>query len=381
MKAFVISRGMPSKDFPLYGIFEFDQAKALAKSGIDTSMLVIDFRSRAYKRKYGYFSYVKDDVKIFELSLPLNLYRRALPLLRALLFYLYKKAVKQTSRPDIIHAHFYSIAAIASIIKKKTGIPFVITEHSSKLNKDSIYISKLDKRLSIKGYSNADCIISVSNALSHYLKKNFGYDSIVIHDIVDTDHHYHTQQHDNKTFTFISVGNLIPLKGFDVLIKAFHKAFKSEKDVHLNIIGEGVERDNLQNIINEHDISDRVHLLGLKTRPELFELLQNSNAFVLASKSETFGVAYIEAMACRLPVIATLCGGPNDFVNDDNGILVPTNDIDSLSKALINMRLNINHYDKEKISKYCYDNFSPEIIAEKIKEQYNKVLNNLNTPK
>ena len=73
MKAFVISRGIPTEDYPLYGIFEFDQAKALAKSGVDTSMLVIDFRSRNYKRKYGLLSYKKDDVNIFELSLPLNL--------------------------------------------------------------------------------------------------------------------------------------------------------------------------------------------------------------------------------------------------------------------------------------------------------------------
>ena len=72
MKVFVISRGMPSEKYPLYGIFEFDQARALAESGVDTSMLVIDFRSNVYKRKYGLFSYERDGVKVFELSLPLG---------------------------------------------------------------------------------------------------------------------------------------------------------------------------------------------------------------------------------------------------------------------------------------------------------------------
>ena len=107
MKTFVISRGIPSEKYPLYGIFEFDQAKALAKSGLDTSMLVIDFRSRRYKRKFGFFSYEKDNVKIFELSLPLNLYRRALPLLQFLMIFLYKKAVKIIGKPELVHAHFY----------------------------------------------------------------------------------------------------------------------------------------------------------------------------------------------------------------------------------------------------------------------------------
>ncbi len=374
MKVFVISRGVPSKDYPLYGIFEFDQAKALARNGIDTSMLVIDFRSRYYKRKYGLFSYVKNNVKIFELSLPLNLYRRALPLLQNLLLFLYKNAVKKVGKPDVIHAHFYSIASIASIIKKKNNIPFFITEHSSKLNKESQLISKLDKILTIKAYSNADRIISVSNALTRNIKNNFGYNTSVIHDIVDIDNYHHLQRPDNEIFTFISVGNLIPLKGFDILIKAFHKAFKDDEKVILNIIGEGEERTNLQNIVNEHNIANRVRFLGQKTRPELFELMRNSDAFVLASKSETFGVVYIEAMACGLPVIATRCGGPEDFVNNDNGVLIPVNDIDSLSKSLMYMKLNTKKYDSDKISEECYKNFSPDNIAKQIIEEYNKVL-------
>ncbi len=374
MKTFIISRGIPSEKYPLYGIFEFDQAKALAKSGVDTSMLVIDFRSRKYKRKFGFFSYEKDNVKIFELSLPLNLYRRALPLLQFLMIFLYKKAVKVIGKPDVIHAHFYSIAAIASIIKKKYDIPFFITEHSSKLNKNANLISKLDKKLTIKAYSNATTIIAVSKALSENIKNNFNFNTHIIHNIVDINKDYKIQHTNNENFTFISVGNLITLKGFDILIKAFKKAFADDNKVFLNIIGEGEERIHLQDIINECNITDKVRLLGQKTRPELFELMRKSNAFVLASKSETFGVVYIEAMACGLPVIATRCGGPEDFVNDTNGFLIPTDDIETLSKALIKMRLDIDNFDNERISEECYNKFSSENIAKQIVEQYYKVL-------
>lgn len=374
MKTFVISRGIPSEKYPLYGIFEFDQAKALAKSGLDTSMLVIDFRSRRYKRKYGFFSYEKDNVKIFELSLPLNLYRRALPLLQFLMIFLYKKAVKIIGKPDVIHAHFYSIAAIASIIKKKYDIPFFITEHSSKLNKAAAHISNIDKSLTMKAYSQADAIISVSKTLSSNIKDNFGFESHIIHNMIDLEHSNYSKKNDNESFTFISVGNLISRKGFDILIKAFKKAFADDSKVCLNIIGEGEERIHLQNIINECNISDRVRLLGQKTRTELFELMRKSDAFVLASKIETFGVVYIEAMVCGLPVIATRCGGPEDFVNDTNGFLIPTDDIETLSKALIKMRLNIDNFDNERISEECYNKFSSENIAKQIVEQYYKVL-------
>lgn len=374
MKSFVISRGIPTADYPLNGIFEFDQAKALAEIGVDTSMLVIDFRSMAYKRKFGLFSYERDGVKVFELSLPLGVYRRAMPVLQRLLLFLYRKAVKKVGKPDVVHAHFYSIAAIASIIKKKEKVPFFITEHSSKLNKDAALISELDKQLAVKAYSNADVVIAVSKSLSRNLKNNFGIDCSVINNIVDTTFFPYLEYDNNQGFVFLSVGNLVPVKGFDILIKAFHKAFPNENDVFLYIAGDGVERNHLQDVINQYNIDDRVKLLGQKPRHELSFLMRKTNVFVLASQSETFGVVYIEAMASGRPVIATCCGGPEDFVNEKNGVLVPVNDIDALAEALINMRLSADKYDGLKISQECNERFSPQNIAKEIQKQYDKVL-------
>ena len=85
MKVAIISRGMPSAEYPLNGIFEFDQAKALSKKGLDIAFVVIDFRAFSYKRKYGLFEYTSEGVHVFELSLPINIYRRAIPVLQQLL--------------------------------------------------------------------------------------------------------------------------------------------------------------------------------------------------------------------------------------------------------------------------------------------------------
>lgn len=374
MRVFIISRGVPTEKDPLYGIFEFDQAKALALCGIEVVMLVIDFRSGKYKRKYGCFNYNKEGVKIFELSLPLNLYRRVLPLLQGLLYHLYNKAVKKVGKPDVIHAHFYSIAAIATIIKKKNDIPFFITEHSSKLNKEGNLISKLDKSLTIKAYSKANRVIAVSDALSKRIKKNFDFDAVVIHDIVDVGNYHYSERSDKEIFTFISVGNLIRSKGFDILITAFYKAFAGNKEIFLNIIGEGEERNQLQTLINQYDINNQVRLVGQKPRNEVFAMMKESDAFVLASKSETFGVVYTEAMISGLPVIATKCGGPEDFINEKNGMLVPIDDIDSLADALKNMQLKAKSYNGKLISEDCYNRFSPQHIANEIIKKYNEIL-------
>lgn len=363
MKVFVISKGMPTEKYPLNGIFEFDQAKALAKVGNDVAMLVIDFRSRSYKRKYGFFEYEKDGVKVFELSLPLGIYRRALPILQRFLVKLYKKAVKSVGKPDVIHAHFYSIAAIASVLKQKFDVPFVVTEHSSKLNRNIKEISELDVKLAQKAYKNADRVVTVSNALAQNLKENFVVNAVVIHNIVDVAHFQYVRREPKDSFTFISVGNLVSIKRFDLLIEAFADAFKNDKSVKLKLVGSGPEINNLQSIINQCNMNDQVILLNEVGRDKLKDIYPQGDAFVLASKSETFGVVFIEAMATGLPVVATDCGGPSDFVNEKNGYLIPVDDKKSLVDALVKMRNNAYSFNTLEVSELTVKQFSPENIG------------------
>lgn len=373
MKVAIISRGVPNERYPLYGIFEFDQAKALANNGVEVTFVAIDFRKWNDKRKYGLFQYEYEGVHVFELSLPLNVYRRAIPVLQRLLLIPFKAMLKSFGKPDIVHAHFYSIAAIANILKKKYGIPFVITEHSSKLNKPASEISDLDKRLAAKAYQNCDQLISVSEALRDNIAQNFGYDSIVIPNMVD-----HRIFHCRETvlsstpFFFVSVGNLIPIKAFDILLKAFAKVKGNAK---LYIIGDGPEKVRLESLISELQLEGQVELLGQFDRSDINKIYQESHVFVLPSRSETFGVSYIEAMYSGLPVIATRCGGPESFVDESNGLLVPVNDIAALAEAMKNIRDHYSNYDPKQISKQCMERFSPKILADKLISVYSNLQN------
>lgn len=368
MKVAIISRGMPTRQDPLNGIFEFDQAKALVQAGLEVAFVAIDFRAPSFKRKYGLFKYENAGVKIFELSLPINVYRKAIPILQRLLFIPFRAMLKSFGKPEIVHAHFYSIAAIASILKRKYGIPFIVTEHSSKLNKPASQISDLDKRLAAKAYQNCDQLICVSETLRKSILNNFGHDSIVIPNIVDNNSfRYYEQTKIVSPFVYVSVGNLISIKAFDKLIEAFVQVKKNAK---LIIIGDGPERESLQCQIDTFQLGNQVELLGRLNRDEINIVYQKSHVFVLPSQSETFGVSYIEAMYAGLPVIATRCGGPESFVNESNGLLVSVNNEAELANAMRIMRQNYHNYDPKQISDNCIALFSSKVVAEKIVKFY-----------
>lgn len=368
MKVAIISKGKPTLEYPINGVFEFDQAKALAAEDIEVAFVVIDFRIWTDKRKYGLFQYQCEGVHVFELSLPLNVYRRAIPILQQLLLIPFRAMLKSFGKPDIIHTHFYSIAAIASILKTKYNIPYIITEHSSKLNRPNESISNLDKRLAIKAYRNCDQLITVSNALRNNIIQNFGQDSIVIPNLVDPkSFSFKERPKDTSPFVFVAVGNLKPIKAFDLLIEAFSKL---DDDTMLYIIGAGPQREKLQTQIQILGLQKRVKLIGQLERSEINRIFQKSHVFVLASQSETFGVCFIEAMYAGLPVIATRCGGPESFVNSSNGLLVPTNDATALAEAMNDIRHNYTHYDPKRISEDCLNRFSPTIVAKQIIEVY-----------
>lgn len=373
LKILFISRGCPDENFPLNGIFEFDQAKALAACGHEVFFAALDF-SRKSKGTLGLSVFSKNGVKVYRFFMPSGVYRRALPLLRMVLDYVYKHIISDCGKPDIVHVHFYFMGAIGSILKTKYGLPILHTEHSSKLNKPADEISDLDKKLARMAFSAADMVISVSKALSLRLEENFGVKSRVIPNIVD-DHAfvYRERRKDKAVFDFVSVGRLVPIKNFDKLIPAFAKADLGEK-ARLNIIGDGPERNNLEKMVVATGLKDKVLFHGAATRDKIAEKFHDSDAFILLSEKETFGVSMVEAMYTGLPVISSRCGGPEDFITPDNGILLPDREIDTAAKAMRKMVLGEIQFDPAKIAAGSKESFSARTVSGQITEAYRQCI-------
>ena len=112
----------------------------------------------------------------------------------------------------------------------------------------------------------------------------------------------------------------------------------------------------------------------MRTPGEVNQLLCQSDCFVLSSRLETFSIVLVEAMAKGLPVIATRCGGPETFVRSEDGILVQKENAEELAKAMTYMKEHYQEYDAEEIRHHCHDNFSQDVIADKIIEVYKQAM-------
>ena len=133
----------------------------------------------------------------------------------------------------------------------------------------------------------------------------------------------------------LSVARLAKQKNFPLLLKAF-TLIRRQLDVRLMIIGEGVEREVLEQQIQELDLTQDVSLPGSSENP--WSIMSQVDIFVLPSEEEAFGLVLVEAMACGLPVVATnaIAGGPRSIIGDSEyGILVPNGDAQKLAEAVV----------------------------------------------
>ena len=373
MKIFLITNGVPTKEYPLLGIFEFDQAQALASAGHDVTVLGIDLRSFLRKRKLGIVSGEKGLVKWYTISLPVG----AVPIsilcfigTQALKF-LYKRAFKNHGKPDILHAHFTEIGYMAAGLSEEEKIPLVITEHSSKINRENVNNSL--KKYALSAYKRANKIIAVSNALSNNIYLNFKIHCKVIPNIVSLKEFYFRREH-HEGFGFISTANLVPIKCHHLLIQAFNKVHEIHKDTFLGIVGDGELRKELGKLVDALGLNDSVIFYGQLSREKIAKLYAKYDCFVLPSASETFGVAYIEAMVCGLPVIATKCGGPEDFVISSVGQVVPVENETALKEAMCYVCEHYTIYNLKEISRYAKEKFSAHEIAKQLTVEYEEIL-------
>lgn len=236
-----------------------------------------------------------------------------------------KKIIHNYGPFDLIDAHFiYPDAFAASEICQRLGIPLVVSARGSDIN----YYGQMDmiKPMIAKVLKRADAVIGVSKDLIEKM--------IVLGANEERCHHVYNgvdgdlfspcgfNQNKDKNTNLLAVGNLVPEKGFDILLKAISILQPSYPRLQLNIIGTGPQRHKLGTLCNELRIENNVRFIGQVKHDKINEWFRKSDVFCLSSLREGDPNVVLEALSSGIPVASTPVGGVPELIhNHQNGIL------------------------------------------------------------
>ncbi|SNS77827.1 glycosyltransferase [Tropicimonas sediminicola] len=265
------------------------------------------------------------------------------PGLRAMLyqaFYLVEAAVlaRHLRQRGIthLHCHFgHSACSVAMLASELSGIPYSFTLHGPTI----FYAPKhwrIDEKIARARF--VACISRFCRSQAMIFAAPEHWDRLkVIHCGVDPAL-YDTGARERTGKRLLFVGRLAAVKGVPVLLEAFKAVAAQHPEAHLTLIGDGPERARLETEAEHLGVSRQVAFAGYRSQEEVAAALADADLFVLPSFAEGVPVVLMEAMAARLPVVATRVGGVQELVEDGvSGLAVTSGDADAFADALLRL--------------------------------------------
>ncbi len=376
MKILVIPTWYPNGEDKLMGIYHKEFTNALNKYGIEADMLFVDRQrlskplSYLFTKKFyidheeNYEVYVQRMLNLQPLGFDIQIKSYCKILERV-----FKKYLQDNPKPDVLHAQVTVPAGYAAVeLGKKYDIPVVVTEHGGLLE-------RFFKDEPFKKYGLYVLEHSTYTTVSRYMKDIvLKYTDVceVLPNQVDTSLFANdTKRRIKGTFNLITVCALREGKRLDIAFKAIKKLVDKGLDIHYDIVGDGFYEENFKNACHATGLDDHVTFHGRMDKPAIAELMKREHALLISSEIESFAIPGIEALASGLPVIATDCKGPRDFVDETTGIIAKVNDPDDLASAIETLIANYDKYDKKHLEEVA-SRFSEKSVVEKAKKIYEK---------
>ncbi|MBT7425426.1 MAG: N-acetyl-alpha-D-glucosaminyl L-malate synthase BshA [Flavobacterium sp.] len=278
---------------------------------------------------------------------------------------------------EILHVHYaipHAYAAyMAKMMLKEKGIDIkvVTTLHGTDITLVGSHPSyKTAVEFSI---NNSDVVTSVSESLKQDTLRLFSITNAikVVHNFIDTEKYDRESQNEcqriavakpeERILTHIS--NFRPVKRIEDVVKIFYNVQK-EIPAKLLMVGEGPEKRNAELLVKKLGISDSVIFLG--NSHEIAKILCYTDVFLLPSKSESFGLSALEAMAAETAIISTNTGGlPEVNVHGVTGYLSNLGDVEDMSKNAVSILkddailLRFKANAKKHTKQFCLENILP----------------------
>ena len=234
--------------------------------------------------------------------------------------------------PDVIHAHTLGFDSdIGAWLKEKLGAPLVVTTHGSDTEKP--LKQGRGERLRI-ACDRADQIVAVSTCLGERLR-TCGTQTPIITILNGFLPNKAEGTLSKDPYSILQVGHLIPSKRNAVTIQALALLRKKYPHMTLKIIGAGVLRKELEELVDSLGLTDAVKFTGEIPNPQVLSAMAGATYFVMASKPEGFGIVYLEAMNNYCVTIGTEGEGIADLIQSgNNGFLVPVDNPEAIASVI-----------------------------------------------
>jgi len=284
------------------------------------------------------------------------------------------KKIINDINPDILHAHYVSSYGVVGYLTNFH--PLIISVWGSDIyDTPKNPILKFFIKLALV---KAEAILSTSKTMARQTQRFVSGKEIVVTPFgVDLSKFYPTKRQDNSKFTIGTARKLARKYGIEYLIRALSIFLKEVDNSQLIIAGNGPQKNELMNIAKKLGIEKSVKFLGFIHHDRLPKIIANMDIFCMPSilKSESFGVAALEAQACGVPVISSNIGGLSETIIDGKtGFLVKPKDPHAIVDKCLFLyknpviRKNMGEEGRKFVTKYY--NWSENIKI--IKRMYRK---------
>jgi teichuronic acid biosynthesis glycosyltransferase TuaC len=249
---------------------------------------------------------------------------------------------------SVIHAHAaLPCGQAAMLLARELDVPFVVTVHGLDAFSARQVLGWFGRNCSQASravYCAAARVLCISERVARCVREGIGAANSaanvaanisVVYNGVDPSLFHPLLSPAGGDSVILSVGNLIPIKGHELLLRSVAEIVSTHPEVQCRIIGDGPERGRLQGLARELRIADRVCFLGRRPRSEVAAAMQGCALFVLPSWYEGLGCVYLEAMSAERPAIACRGQGIEEVIRHaENGWLIEPRNLSDLTAAM-----------------------------------------------
>lgn len=279
------------------------------------------------------------------------------------------------SQVDLVHVHVpIRPLFLALHLAKHKNIPFVVSEHWSghltgAFNKKNF----IYKYFYVKLIKKAIKISCVSEFLKKEFISNTGIIPLVIPNLIEQyEPKVELDIKSTNQIKILSVNDYInSIKNITGLLKGFSIALKNNSNLHLTLIGGGPDENLILDTVKKLNLTkSNLTILGRKPHSVVLECMQNCDFYISNSNFETFGMTIAEALRAGKPVISKLCGGPNEFLNSKNSLIITSKKENQIEDTILKMSNTFQTYNSVNISKEIIEKYGSAIILKKLEKLY-----------